>query len=373
MPRGDHCRCCGLGLALANFQGAHSAWNFYSWVVGLDTEADNDGWIVATRAPDFQKAPAFYEIDPWRNALVVTRPFRPTLLRLAYKVDPDAETFRLQIRLQMEGASDFDWRWDLEYEMTFADYDALVAEGRLRLNDYLVSATHSGFTSVNDSNLNSVPTNTQDGWGDFVLVWPRFAADWSGKRLVVTASTDTPIKNTTELSGFPLPPINLSWLETPFEFVFDQDSFVEVTSGYQRYYDDLQTNTACYQFFGARHFDIANTAVQQGPDRVAGIESSVAWIRFRTGNGSGVGNTCGGSPADGRVAMDWQIGSVWWKAFENDGVVIATEYKGLGRSASPVLHTELNLSRAPLNEFDSNAPAASVFPITYTLSLLPIE
>jgi hypothetical protein len=85
--------------------------------------------------------------------------------------------------------------------------------------------------------------------------------------------------------------------------------------------------------------------------------------------------------------MDWQISGIWWKAFEDNGVVVATEYKNpltvrqditlfQVAAATPVLYTRWTLTSNPtrqgLMEFDQEDQAATVFPITYTLSLLPI-
>lgn len=376
MSAGHWCRCCGLGIAFANFSGPHAHWNFFSAHVALDTETDDEGWVVGTRPPNFLKAAGYVEQTPWQGATVGnTSPLAisPRLLRFAYKVDPDAETITIQMTMEMRRTF-LDWQWELEYELTYADYDTLIADGRLRLNDYQTSADHSG------NNGFPFATDTQEGWGDIVLVWPRFAADWSGKRLVVTAATDTPIKSRTPTAdtGFITNPINLSWLATPHEFVFDDTTYVEELSDgvgvRERWYEDSHVDTECYTYFTARHYSaIDEPVISRGEESWAAIDRYLLELSFSTAS------TCGGSPSYPNVRLAWQISGIWWKAFENDGVVVTTEHKspltGSGLPvATPVLYdgNVFGVRRA-LQEYDSEDPEASVFPITYTLSLLPIE
>jgi hypothetical protein len=390
MRAGHWCRCCGLGIAFRNFSGSHAHWNFFSAHVALDTQTDEQGWVVGTLPQNFLKAPGFVEQTPWRSGFIgVGGPLSlaPRLLRFAYKIDEDAEVVRIQITMQMRYVRTpfffADWQWALEYELPFVDYERLMTEGRLRINDYQVSATHSGNTGV----TLEATTNTQDGWGDIVLVWPPFTADWTDKKLVVEADTATPFKETTLPVGFGYGvPINLSWLLTPHEFVFDDTTYVENLSNVvgvrERWYEDSHTDTECYSYFTARHYSIVDEPWPFfGQDSIAAPDRYLLDLSFRTPS------TCNGSDVAPDVCMDWQISGIWWKAFEDNGVVVATEYKNpltvrqditlfQVAAATPVLYTRWTLTSNPtrqgLMEFDQEDQAATVFPITYTLSLLPI-
>jgi len=394
--KGHWCRCCGLGLAFANFSGPHAHWNFYSAHVHADWIEDEEGWLVSnpqqlndnTFTSNGRRGVLTH--SPWMD-YTANLAISPELRWFAYKVDNEAQKVRIKIRMRMRYqpfSIHFDWTWDLEYELTYQDYDQFIAAGRLRLNDYEVSASYSGGDAFQTG-------NTREGWGDIVLVYPKFGEDWTGKKLVVTAATDTPVKNTN--SGSPVLsygvfgdlPIDLSWLVgTNHEFVFDDSTFVELdTEAYNlgvrpRYYESTLSGDG-FKSFKVRHYSIVDN-IFNGPAATA--EATIppeAYPRFAAELSFDTAGTLGGSPVAENVSMRWQISHIWWKAFENDEVVVTTESKStlsarnlnvLAPVATPVLFTRrLDNDRWGLAEYDQNDQAASIFPITYTLSLVPLD
>lgn len=393
--RGHWCRCCGLGLAFANFSGPHAHWNFFSAHVHTDWIEDDEGWLVSNPA-QIDDAGAFPNArvgalvhSPWIEYTASLVIF-PELRRFAYKVDNEAQTIGIKIRMRMR-VSNLPWTWDLEYELTYEDYDELMVQGRLRLNDYEVSATHSGATLAT-AGVSTVATNTQNGWGDIMLVYPKFGEDWTGKKLRVTAATDTPVKNTN--SSLPVfsygvnVPIDLSWLVgTNHEFVFNESTFVEelLPPGFNpnrpRYYEQTLSGTG-YSSFKARHYSIVDN-IFNAPTLGETTVPPEAYPRFAL-DLSFDSAAKGNSPQLAEdVSMRWQISHIWWKAFENNGVVVTTEHKSPATAnnsgfqlpvATPVLFTRtLANDRWGLTEFDQADQSASIFPITYTLSLLPLS
>lgn len=395
--RGHWCRCCGLGLAFANFSGPHAHWNFYSAHVHANWIEDEEGWLVSNPQ---QRAESGVGTDP-RVGVLTHSPWvdytatllaAPELRLFAYKVDADAQRVRIKIRMRMRAPFALDWTWDLEYQLTYGDYDELLAQGRLRLNDYQVSATHSGFPSA-VAGINSVATNTQDGWGDIMLVYPKFGEDWTGKKLVVTAATDTPVKNTNSAvvafsyGQFQNVAIDLSWLVgTNHEFVFNDSTFVELPTQIlpvrPRYYESTLSGDG-YKSFKVRHYSVVDN-IFNGPAVIA--QPTVppeAYPRLAAELSFDTAATLGGSQVAENVSMRWQISHIWWKAFEDDGVVVTTEHKSpltannggfQAPIATPVLFTRrLNNDRWGLTEYDQNDQSASIFPITYTLSLIPLD
>jgi hypothetical protein len=394
--KGHWCRCCGLGLAFANFSGVHAHWNFYSAHVHADWIEDNQGWLVSN--PQQGNDNGFTSNgrvgvlthSPWLD-YTARLDVAPELRWFAYKVDDEAQKVRIKIRMRMRAPSALNWTWDLEYELTYEDYDELLAQGRLRLNDYEVSATHSGNPLATAGFNTPVATNTQDGWGDIVLVYPKFGEDWTGKKLVVTAATDTPVKNTNAaipVFGYNVP-INLSWLVgTNHEFVFDESTFVELNTEAlnlavrPRYYESTLSGDG-FKSFKVRHYSIVDN-IFNGPAATA--QATIppeAYPRFAAELSFDTAGTFGGSPVAENVSMRWQISHIWWKAFEDDGVVVTTEHKSPATAnnsgyqapvATPVLFTrQLDNNRWGLTEYDQNDQSASIFPITYTLSLVPLD
>lgn len=386
--KGHWCRCCGLGLAFANFSGPHAHWNFYSAHVHADWIEDQDGWLVSNPSsfgfPFFDRPVGAREFSPWIG-YTARLLLAPELRRFSYKIDGNAEKVRIKLemrtRYQFFSAS-LDWTWDVEYALTYEDYSQFLANGRLRLNDYQVNATYSGGDTG----------NTQEGWGDIMLVYPKFGEDWTGKKLMVSASTDTPVKNTNSAVAqlsygvFQDVPINLSWLvDTSHEFVFDDTTFVELpTEDFPvrpRYYESTLSGDG-YKSFKVRHYSIVDN-IFNGPS--ATNSSTVppeAYPRFAAELSFDTAATYAGSPVAQDVSMRWQISHIWWKAFEDDGVVTTTEHKNplntnnggfLAPVATPVLFTRrFDGVRWGLTEYDQNDQAGSIFPITYRLSLLPI-
>jgi hypothetical protein len=390
--KGHWCRCCGLGLAFANFSGVHAHWNFYSAHVHADWIEDNQGWLVSN--PQQGNDNGFTSNgrvgvlthSPWLD-YTAQLGINPELRWFAYKVDDAAQKVRIKIRMRMRYqpfSIRFDWTWDLEYELTYQDYDQFIAAGRLRLNDYEVAASYSGGDAFQTG-------NTREGWGDIVLVYPKFGEDWTGKKLVVTAATDTPVKNTNAFSSllgygvFEDVPIDLSWLVgTNHEFVFDESTFVELNTealnlaGRPRYYESTLSGDG-FKSFKVRHYSIVDN-IFNGPAATA--QATIppeAYPRFAAELSFDF-LAKGNSPQLAEdVSMRWQISHIWWKAFEDDGVVVTTESKstisaGGAPVATPVLFTRsLGNLRWGLTELDQNDQSASIFPITYTLSLVPLD
>lgn len=386
--KGHWCRCCGLGLAFANFSGPHAHWNFYSAHVHADWVEDEDGWLVSNPSssgfPFFDKPVGARPFSPWLG-YSARLAIAPELRRFSYKVDDDAK--KVLIKIQMRTLYQFssiplDWTWDVEYQLTYDDYSHFLANGRIRLNDYQVSATYTGGETG----------NTQDGWGDVMLVYPKFGEDWTRKKLVVSAATDTPVKNTNsavvQLSYgvFTDVPINLSWLvNTNHEFVFDDTTFVELPTEdplmRPRYYESTLSGDG-YKSFKVRHYSIIDN-IFNGPSAAnSATVPPEAYPRFAVELSFDTAATYAGSPVAEDVSMRLQISHIWWKAFENNGVVTTTEHKSpLTASnggfpapvASPALFTRrFNDVRWGLAEYDQNDQDSSIFPITYTLSLVPL-
>lgn len=390
--KGHWCRCCGLGLAFANFSGPHAHWNFYSAHVHTDWIEDEEGWLVSNpQQLDDSGAfgvPRVGAIDhsPWLG-YTAGLAIKPELRRFSYKVDNDAQKVRIKIRIRTtSGLSQ--WQWDLEYALTYQDYDQFIAQGRLRLNDYQVSATHSGSTLAT-AGIGTVPTNNQDGWGDIVLVYPKFGEDWSGKRLSVFTSVGTPVKNTNSAVPqfsygiFQDLPIDLSWLVgVNHEFVFNQSTFVELNTEEApmrpRYYESTRSGNG-FKSFKARHYSVVDNIANGTSVAVQPTIPPEAYPRFALELSFDTAATLSGSPVAENVSMRWQISHIWWKAFEESGVVVTTEFKNpltannggfQAPVATPVLFTRRpDNSRWGLTEFDENDPNTSMFPILFTMIL----
>jgi hypothetical protein len=394
--KGHWCRCCGLGVAFANFSGPHAHLNFYSAHVHTDWAEDGNGWLVSNPSQIndsgiFAERLGAFDHSPWLG-YTSQLPIHAELRRFSYKVDTAAQRVRIKIRFRMNAS--LSWTWELEYELTYQDYDEFMAAGRLRLNDYQISATHSG-AALATAGGGTVATNTQSGWGDIMLVYPKFGEDWGGKKLRVTAATDTPVKNTNDASPvysygvFEDVPIDLSWLVgINHEFVFNDSTFVELATEVPelgvrpRYYESELSGTG-YESFKARHYSIVENIFNGPSNSASPTTPPEAYPRIALELSFDFPATIGSPQLAEDVSMRWQISHIWWKAFENNGVVVTTEHKSpatgnnLGFQApvaTPVLFTRsLGGDRWGLAEFDQADLTASVFPITYTLSLLPLS
>lgn len=395
--KGHWCRCCGLGLAFANFSGVHSHWNFYSAHVHANYIEDDEGYLVSN-PEQFRDDGLGARLgvgslahSPWLGYSSLLG-IAPELRRFSYKVDAAAQKVRIKMRMRMRRgffssvAGSFSWTWDVEYELTYENYDELLAKGRLRLNDYQINATYSGGDELETG-------NTQEGWGDVVLVYPKFGEDWTGKKLTVATSTATPIKNTNSAflllshGFFEDVPIDLSWLVNEIhEFVFDVSTFVELPTQSgdvrPRYYEKTLSG-AGYKFFKVRHYSVVDNIFNGQSGIVQTTVPPEAYPRFAAELSFDTAGTIGGSEVAENVSMRWQISHIWWKAFEDNGVVVTTDHKSpleqanlgfFAPVATPVLFSRaLNNDRLGLKERDDNDLNASIFPITYTLSLLPLS
>jgi hypothetical protein len=340
------CRCCGLGIALANFKGLHAAFNFESASIGRNTTDEGDGW----------QRWRVDQLDKYGSGAVNTSIQTGEINRVAFKFDADAEVVLVQVRLIARRSGTERWRWDLSYEIPTTTFDDLVANGRLTLNPFLTSAVHSGnqsdfFTLIQSLgifvpvNVNvSGATNNPDDLGDIALTWPPFEFDWSDKRLLFSLTAENPIVPALSFPEYQA--VNLAWASQQFEFVFDdttlQPSYDSPSSPFFRQlYVDRQTHayaSECWNYIEAQH-----TGYVVNNPRDVGESSFLAAdlvIRFGTSPGCNyLGTPDAPASAFGFEPLQMTLGvtGIFWKAFAVNNVLEVTEYFLGSPAISPVL------------------------------------
>jgi len=341
------CRCCGLGIALANFKGLHAAFNFESASIGRDTTDEGNGW---TRWRVDQ-------LDKYASSAANTTVQTGEINRVAFKFDADAELVLVQIRLIARGSGFAErWRWDLSYEIPTNTFDDLVVNGRLTLNPFLTSAVHSGNQTQNFGLVASLgvflpvnvnvggPTNNPDDLGDIALTWPPFEFDWSDKRLLFSLTAENPIVPATGSPEYQA--ANLAWASQQFEFVFD-DTTLQPTydspssSFFRQLYVDRQTHeyaSECWNYIEAQHTGY----VVNNPRDVGEFLFVVPDLTIRFGTSPGcnlIGTPDSPASAFGFEPLQMTLGvtGIFWKAFAVDNVLEVTEYFRGSPALSPIL------------------------------------
>lgn len=367
MRRDFSCRCCGLGLALANFSGMQAVFNFttarigtsfvtdsttgYSNTIRSGLVTDENGWQVMHVA----------ELDKYTQRFVDLAQ-SSDINRVAFKFDDQNEVVRIQIRIRVfehpPSAGRYAlvglerWRWDLEYEIPYDNYNDLVATGRLRLNPYQTSATHSGSTSetfvipasISQGLINeqlSGVTNNPAELGDIVLVWPPFELDFTNHRLVFSLVAANPVVPVQDFTVEEFQAVNLAWAQQPREFVFDEttvepDYSISQPERFNRLFRDRITHnyaSECYGFAEATH----RNYLQVDPRTLGALQFIPAAVEVIFTTASGCERIGDGQPINSGLAMLLGLQIIFWKAFQVDNVLVTTEHFTGSPATSPVL------------------------------------
>lgn len=341
------CQCCGFGLAMSGFSKFPAACNFYSARLGSSFTTDNEGWRVCS----------VEDISMYSGSPVVSQEIA-FVRRFAYRIN-EADS-RIEIELvfgvsrlvgQIIGFSLSEWT--VIYHVPFSDFDVLVAQGRLVLNDFVASQQVNPFLFY----------NSFVGVGQVVLVWPPFFEDWSNKQLTVEMSWDQPlVPSTFDPTKYE---VDLRFTQSPFVFLFDDSTRQEGTvfGSFFSFYQDEHVSESgdCFTFYRARHANVLSGQVH------------VVQLSYRSAN------VCDGGDRRlrGNPSMFWAISGIWWKAFaqatDTEGQQVLTvvcEDEVAHLRPSPLLLNS-QLFQAQLTKALSEWEQA--FPVTVTLTLDDID
>jgi hypothetical protein len=346
MNREFPCRCCGLGVALANFTGLQSVFNFSSARLGTN-------FAIPSVSPQLAFG-LVTDANGWQVLHVINLPKlstgtlvsvqQSTIDRVAYKYDDDRQLVLLQIRLRVFKTGPERWRWDLDYEIPFTDFNDLIATGRLSLNPFLTAANHSGVATdsffVRGQTVSGQANDAGD-LGDIVLAWPPFELDFADHRLLFSMTAENPIVMDPFIESRQA--VNLTWAAQQFEFVFDASTQqpeynVGTETIYRQTFEDTITHgyaSDCYNWVRATHRGV----VERDPraDREGLFYSPSLNIDFLTA--SECQNIGTETPVSiSNLSMRWGIHGVWWNAFAVDNVVQVTETFSGNPSTSPILN-----------------------------------
>lgn len=357
MRKSYGCECCGLGLAFGGFKNAQTVWNFRTYRLGAASlETQDDGSVKMSR----QELPRFIGSPNILDATTCTIP------EFSYLVNEIARTVEVTLKLQASrGAVAFgpSWSWELFYRVPLSSWELLIQDGRLGLNPFLVSATHSGSTEGNFPSTSqgidggssfSATLNSQADLGNVVLAWPPFFEDWTNKKLTVLASTATPTVLTATLSDNIL---DVTGFMRPFEFVFDESTAtLPADTERQIFVDRVEENyaTECWSFMQASH-----------QRHVSGEVLQVSFVGGRDCTNLGAGNQYNTFAP----ACIWRISGIWWQAFQSGNSVEVEVDDTLAPNVSPVLciRTQAGVFRV------LSTLQRDVYPFSLSLTLSPIS